>query len=565
MALFDQWPYTNIHNLNTDWLVKTVKEVKDKTDEIDQAVSDAGDYAQDAKNAKIAAQKAQHDAEDALQTMQDFSEELNEQVQTNTQNIAVQTARIDTIISGVTPDADAELLDIRVGYDSTTYPTAGDAVRGQVSDIHSLLNNVIEAGNNLFSINDQTVNGVTITSYNSNVILDGSATGGTEKVLIGTLPAGTYTAKMTVNSGTTDIPSSPSIHYGLASDGSDSVRWVNINHLQETITLAVTNYIFLSWDNNVTFANYNLDFVINTGSVIINTPYSFSAIDYVARNKTSVKYVATTGNDGDDGSQSYPYATVAKALAEGADTIVLADGTYYEELYLTYKTVNIIARNAVFEYDTSISNTYAPWDFRYCNAVIKGIAIVMTNFTGSISGFNMHNCRVEFENCSVNGAPYMGFRLNGSYSVCKDCVATNNGIDGFNAHDTTEYHSEGTFVNCKAISNGDDGLSYHENGKINVTGGIYADNVSAGIAPHDNTYAYITNAMMMNNNIGVDALYPSYVSGPKPECYLISNIIGYNTTYGVNASYYNVLAFNNGMTNNDEDYHAGTGATITQL
>lgn len=57
MALFDQWPYVNIHNLNTDWLVKTVKAVKEKTDDIDDSVARARDSAANAKtsedNAKL--------------------------------------------------------------------------------------------------------------------------------------------------------------------------------------------------------------------------------------------------------------------------------------------------------------------------------------------------------------------------------------------------------------------------------------------------------------------------------------------------------------------------------
>jgi len=55
--------------------------------------------------------------------------------------VDVLSARMDTFAQlppGSTSD-NAELVDIRVGADGTTYPTAGDAVRGQVTDIKTAI------------------------------------------------------------------------------------------------------------------------------------------------------------------------------------------------------------------------------------------------------------------------------------------------------------------------------------------------------------------------------------------------------------------------------------------
>ena len=92
-----------------------------------------------------------------ISTRTSYDALLSARIDTNAQAIAAESsarssadtainARIDEIIEGASVDPDAELLDIRVGYNAQTYAAAGDAVRGQVQDIY---NNMSETSNNL--------------------------------------------------------------------------------------------------------------------------------------------------------------------------------------------------------------------------------------------------------------------------------------------------------------------------------------------------------------------------------------------------------------------------------
>ena len=280
------------------------------------------------------------------------------------------------------------------------------------------------------------------------------------------------------------------------------------------------------------------------------------------------------GDDNNDGNSiTRPLATIATALSQtiGKPTILrLAKANYNEPIMSVYEadrpSIKIYGNGAtIIDNEVGIRLTYCE---------IYDLTVDLTNiksnpdYTGT-SCFFVRNGYCKLIRCKAKNAPYMGFRLDGSKSLLIDCISDGAGVDGFNAHDNTNYRSEGTFINCEGYDSGDDGLSFHENGIIRIIGGKYYNNTQAGIAPHHNCNCEIYNAYIGNNGTsGIEIEYGALADGeeyndPLPTAILIGNIFDSNTGNAVTADHFIVKACANGAYNNGADSIVNdSGSTI---
>lgn len=167
MAIFDTFPYTNFHELNQDWMIKTIKDLVAEWAETSQALETWRQGAQatiDQYTAVVIEFRnfvtnyfdnldVQQEINNKLDEMADSGELYNimlpfMQAETAAQNekIRVLESRMDTFASlpdgSLSTAADAELADIRIGANGITYANAGDAVRGQANALNNTISNV---------------------------------------------------------------------------------------------------------------------------------------------------------------------------------------------------------------------------------------------------------------------------------------------------------------------------------------------------------------------------------------------------------------------------------------
>ena len=166
MAGFDnKYPYTDFHELNLDWFLAEFKKVTDQVTTLDATVQQFTEFVtnyfenldvQEEINNKLDQMAADGTLAALIQPLFDaYKVEIDNEVNIQNQTIGSQNQRIDvlegrmdsfaTLTEGSTT-GDAELMDIRVGADGTTYASAGDSVRANDANNRKLIELIINNG-----------------------------------------------------------------------------------------------------------------------------------------------------------------------------------------------------------------------------------------------------------------------------------------------------------------------------------------------------------------------------------------------------------------------------------
>lgn len=406
------------------------------------------------------------------------------------------------------------------------------------------------------------------------------------------LPAGTYTLSAVVTSTDTDTTQSRFvINSGVTGAQSKDLNRNARNGATFISSVPVVSVTFYaakggsaSTGDSATWA----DIQIETGSVATDyVAHKLTAVDLIARDRINNmnKYVSPDGNDSNDGNtKTTPYKTIAKAMAEANDaaTIYIAPGTYDETLprYL-YKNTKIVGENAVLTCSNFSSGQIGILYFMYSHVEIIGISVIYQDgitAPSNCSGIALIECNGTVRDCESHGAPYMGFRLDGSKITLERCIASGAGVDGFNAHNLVAgYNSECSFFNCTAYDNVDDGLSLHETAKMYVSGGEFYNNGSTGIAAANTCEGEIKGAYIHDNGAGVECFNDAFSAGDTlPIIVLSGNIIKNNNKvdaghdpldigYGIHAKAYEIDAVANAVVGHNQAAFAGDSNSVVNI
>ena len=154
-----------------------------------------------------------------------------------------------------------------VGLPKTQIDSNFETVEENYTNLNKTVDDSTEIIDNLFLIEAQEINGVTVSvSDDGTITLNGTATQNTFIYINSeSLKAGTYTAKMYIISGETSSNAMPSLRYSTELNNVGT-RWVNRSSATETKTFDAANYIFVYFTTDTVFTSYSIRFLIKEGT-----------------------------------------------------------------------------------------------------------------------------------------------------------------------------------------------------------------------------------------------------------------------------------------------------------
>lgn len=242
------------------------------------------------------------------------------EIKTKEEALKAQIANI--IAHNNDTEGNTELLDIRTGADGTVYSSAGDAVRGQVSDLKRDLSDVTD---NLFTFKDGTYEGVTVTRLKDGGLkLEGTCT----KTVNAKQEIKPFSGQFTLScSSATSLLGKLNIVLRDATGKSLSVLNDIDYHKYSIGDISTVSMIDLTFISGQTYNDIIYVQLTNKNYLEKFIP-PVSAVDRVARNRLmDIKYVTpqdfgAIGDGVNDDSIAFQ-----KAFQSGKD-IFVPDGTY---------------------------------------------------------------------------------------------------------------------------------------------------------------------------------------------------------------------------------------------